>query len=319
MIDFYSLVKTTKAFSSFNKETFGNLSHAYLIVHPDGDNLLTYLKIFAKAAVKGDERVDTLIDEGYHPDVKIYPVGRDNVLTEDVADLINESYVKPIESDKKIFIVNRAETMNQTAQNKLLKTLEEPPKNVTIFLGATSEYPLIATVKSRVRKIFIPEFDGAALFNALKEDCPDFEKLNTAIACGDGTVGKAYKNYHDEKLGETVDAACDMLVNMKSSKNVLEFSRKIVGKYEINDFLNALKTILRDMLANIEGKPELIGSGVVFEKASAAEGFTEGAIIYAIEKIREAEERLKFNSSEDMVCEWLMFQILEGKYKWRKL
>ena len=319
MIDFLWLLKKVKPFEKFTAEADGKLSHAYLIVHPDGENLLTYLKIFAKTAIRADERAAKLVENDLHPDVKIYPADRDAVLTEDVADLISESYIKPIESDKKVFIINHAETMNLTAQNKLLKTLEEPPKNVVILLGATSEYPLIATVKSRVRKFFIPEFDKADLFTALKDDCPDSGKLEVAIACGDGTVGKAYKYYHDEKFGDTVDAVIDLIINMKSSKNVLTFSRKIVGKYDVNDFLNVLKTIFRDMLAGAENRENLVFDLPAYEKVKNAEGFTEGAIVYAIEKIKEAEERLKFNSSEEMVVEWLMFQILEGKYKWRKL
>ena len=57
--------------------------------------------------------------------------------------------------------------MNASAQNKLLKTLEEPPKNVHILLGATSEYPLLATLKSRVKKLEIPPFDNQTIYKAL--------------------------------------------------------------------------------------------------------------------------------------------------------
>lgn len=320
MVDFYSLLKRVKSFSSFTESVnAGKISHAYLVLHPDSENLIEYLKIFAKVIVNGDERANRLIEGNIHPDVKVYPVEKEVVLTEDINDLISESYIKPIESDKKVFIINRAHTMNASAQNKLLKTLEEPPKNVVILLGATAEYPLLATVKSRVRKVVIPEFDKDVLFEALYRDCPEEEKLLTAIACGDGTISKALKNYHDAKLTATVDAAVDMLNNMKSSKNVLTFSRKIVGKYDVHDFFNVLKTILRDMLVASEGKAALVSNAFAYERVKNAEGFTEGAIIYAITKIKEAEERLKFNSPEDMVIEWLMFQILEGKYKWRKL
>jgi DNA polymerase-3 subunit delta' len=72
--------------------------------------------------------------------------------SEEVNELIEESYLKPIEGDKKIFIVNRAESINHVAQNKLLKTLEEPPKGVHIIMGATNEHALLPTIKSRVKK-----------------------------------------------------------------------------------------------------------------------------------------------------------------------
>jgi hypothetical protein len=50
-----------------------------------------------------------------------------------------------------------------------------------------------------------------------------------------------------------------------------------------------------------------------------AKNFSVGAIINAIEKTNEAFERKKFNANPTMLLEWLLFQILEGKYKWQKL
>lgn len=325
MIDFVSLIKNTAAYGVFSGEKKQDrIAHAYLIVHADGENLLSYLKIFAKTVLIGDEtdcRAADLIEKGIHPDVKIYPAGeKDAVLTEDIVDLIGESYIKPIESEKKIFIINRAETMSAAAQNKLLKTLEEPPKNIVILLGATSEYPLLLTVKSRVRKLVISEFDSGALLSALKKECPDIGRLKTAIACGDGTVGKALKNYRDEKLPHILDCACDIITDMKSSKDVLFYSRKIAElKTSAAEILAIFKAVLRDMLYAAEKKEELAANKDVLLRVKNAEGYSVGAIIFALDKISEAEKRLKFNASEEIVIERVLFQILEGKYKWRKL
>lgn len=327
MTDFYALLKKTAAFGVFSAEKReGRLAHAYLIVHPDGGNLLSYLKVFTKTALSASgnpdsgERACVLIENDAHPDVKIYPADRENILVEDVADIINESYIKPIESDKRIFIINRAETMNAAAQNKLLKTLEEPPKNTLIMLGATSEYPLLSTVKSRVRKLFIPEFTGEVLISALKKDCPDEERLKTAVSCGDGTVGKALKNYSDDKLREIIDVACEVITGMKSSKNVLEYSRKISAlKCDYIEFFGVLKSLFKDMLVAAENRENLVINPAAYKKTANAEGFSEGAIIYALDKITDAENKLRFNAQEEIVSERLLFQILEGKYKWRKL
>ena len=324
MADFLSLLKSTAAYGAFSGEVAKDrVAHAYLIVHPDDENLINYLKIFAKDIVKASsvdkERAESLIENGFHPDVKIYPAKKDVVLTEDVADLINESYIKPIESGKKVFIINRAETMNASAQNKLLKTLEEPPKNAVIILGATSEYPLLATVKSRVRKLIIPEFSESALKDALKDDCPDAEKLKTAIACGNGTVGKTLENYRDEKLPLVLAAVIDVIVNMQSSKDVLLFTGKIAAlKVSALEFISVMKTVFADMLKAAEGKSDLVSDADALKKTEGAKGFTEGALVFAIDSINESEKRLKFNVSEGTVIERLLFSILEGKYKWRK-
>jgi len=67
-----------------------------------------------------------------------------------------------------------------------------------------------------------------------------------------------------------------------------------------------------------EGRPELVKDAESYQKIKDAEGYTTGAILNALEKLAEARNRKKFNAGETMLLEWLLFQILEGKYKWQK-
>lgn len=327
MIDLSALLENTGAFCAVkgDKEN-GRLSHAYLILTADGDKLSEFLKIFAKLMVCkegspcGKCRSCRLIENGSFADVYQYPENGSSVTTEDVNELIEESYLKPVESDKKIFILNHAETMTAPAQNKLLKTLEEPPENVHIVLGATNEYSILPTVKSRVKKLEIPAFGDDLLINALSGDCPDTERLKEAVACGDGTVGKALALYGDEKLHGLTELVTDMLINMKSSKDILKYSLKIgsLGG-DLSDFLSVLELLLRDMLVDLQGKNEFVTNKKALEKLKRAERFNTGAIIHALECVTRANERKRFNANATMLIEWLLFQILEGKYKWQKL
>lgn len=327
MIDIYSLLKDTGAYRTvYSDKVNDTLSHAYLFITPDGVNIKEYLKVFAKLlCCSGDSpcgrcRACRLIDSESFSDVLFFPKKDGAVLSEDVALLIEESYLKPIENDKKIFVLSNAETMNLSAQNKLLKTLEEPPKNVHILIGSTSEFPLLSTVKSRVKKLEIPAFSKEKLFSALKEDCPDTDKLLSAISCGDGTVGKALALYGDENLTTAIDLAVDLIVNMQSSAQVLDYSLKISAlKMETTEFLSVLELLFRDMLVCLQGQHQLALNKVASEKIKNAVGYSTGSVINALEKIQESYKRKKFNQSGTMLIEWLLFQILEGKYKWQKL
>ncbi len=327
MIDLTALLQNTNAFKTVRGDKLSNrLSHAYLIITPDGEKLGEYLKLFAKLLICengepcNDCRSCRLIDENAYSDLLVYPSNGQAVVVEDVNSLISESYVKPVEGDKKVFIVSHAETMNLPSQNKLLKTLEEPPRGVHILIGATSEYPLLSTVKSRVKKLEIPAFTSPQLFNALKGECSDLERLKSAISCGDGTVGKALSLYNDENLGEAIDLAVDTLINMKSSANVLDYTNKISAlSVDLSEFLSVLELLFRDMLVIAQGKSELASSDRAKYIMQNAVNFSTGAIINALEKINEAFERKKFNANGTMLIEWLLFQVLEGKYKWQKL
>ena len=326
MIDFTGLIKKTNAYKIIKRDKEKSaLSHAYLIISSDGDNLLTYLKEFAKILCCdegfpcGSCRACRLIDSEAFSDLLIYPKKGESVLVEDVEELISESYVKPVESQKKVFILNHVETMNANAQNKLLKTLEEPPKNVYILLGATTEHPILSTVKSRVKRIDFNGFSDEELWNALKEECENQEKLEEAIAVSDGTVGKVLSHYGDENLSEALTTACKIITDMKSSRDVLEYSVKVSAlKYDFADFLSVLELAFKDLLVANCGKEDLVKNKKLFNNTIKAEGYSLGAIVYAIDKIAEAKKKLSYNGNRGMITEWLLLQILEGKFKWRK-
>lgn len=67
-----------------------------------------------------------------HPDVyHVFPT-KDKIKVDDIEQMLDTVSIKPL-SGHKIYFIHRADQMNAQAQNKLLKTLEEPPKDVTIF------------------------------------------------------------------------------------------------------------------------------------------------------------------------------------------
>ena len=95
------------------------------------------------------------IAAGVHPDF-IYLARnpkRTEVLIEQVRDLIDRLGVRPVRGNRRIAIIDDAETLNIPAQNALLKTIEEPPPDTTIILVTRSERALLDTMRSRTRAI----------------------------------------------------------------------------------------------------------------------------------------------------------------------
>lgn len=84
--------------------------------------------------------------------------------------------------------------MNAQAQNKILKTLEEPPKDVTIFLGVANEASMLATIKSRTRNVYIDLFDEETIYNSMLALGLDDQMSAIAAACSEGQLGKAKKS-----------------------------------------------------------------------------------------------------------------------------
>ncbi len=326
MINLLSLVKDTTAYKTVTcDKSEGRLSHAYLIITEDKAFLDKYVKIFAKLIMcDGAEICNTcrdcrLIEADTHPDVLIYPK-KENIVTEDVANIIEESYLKPIEKNKKLFLLLNAQAMNAPAQNKLLKTLEEPPKNVHIILGATNEYGLLPTIKSRVKKLSLPLFSEEKIYSVLSSEYGETPALKNAVACCGGTLGKAIELYNDESHLECLNLVKDIIVNMQSSKDVLGFYNKIISsKIDIDRLISTLALCYRDFMMKLSGDEKLIFNKEFFAQIENAKGYTLGSVVYILEKLNEANKRKIFNNNSTMLIEWILFSILEGKHKWQKL
>jgi DNA polymerase-3 subunit delta' len=74
---------------------------------------------------------------------------------------------KSFESDFKIAIIWMAEKMNDSASNKLLKLLEEPPEMTVFFLITENAEILLPTVRSRCFPVKVPLINEEDIKNAL--------------------------------------------------------------------------------------------------------------------------------------------------------
>lgn len=91
--------------------------------------------------------------ENEHTDIKrIVPeeAGKD-IKVDAVRSLRKDAYVLPTECEYHIYIFPEAHSMNSSAQNALLKLLEEPPQNTVFLLLTPSKELLLPTVVSRAQ------------------------------------------------------------------------------------------------------------------------------------------------------------------------
>jgi len=297
----------------------GFLSHAYMLVCDDPFALPTYLKVLAKTIACEQKfycdecRYCRLIERGTHSDVSVYPKGdAKKIVVSDIDELISQTYIKPLEGDKRIFILNNAESMNQSAQNKLLKTLEEPPKGVYILLGVTNENAMLSTVKSRVKKLEISSFSDEQLFSAFSRKFTDYEKLQQAILLADGKAGFV-ENFYEQDEFSCTELVNEVLLNMQSSRDLVTYSSKI-SKDNVREFLLSLKRCMNSLIRAHSG--ESVDNGVIGELLDI---YPIGCAVGVIQKINELERALYYNGNINMIADGILLSILEEKYKWKKL
>ena len=96
---------------------------------------------------------------------------------EDAEDLINRVNLGTYGSRFKVYIIDEVHMLTDHAFNALLKTLEEPPKNVIFILATTEEYKVIPTIISRCQKLDFKAISHNELKQRIK-DIADNEKIN---------------------------------------------------------------------------------------------------------------------------------------------
>lgn len=194
------------------KATFAHRLAKYLLANPKGgagdpaqDALFGAEDIPATKAENLDATPENkavrLYVSGAHPDCKTVERAYDDAKNryKDAVDVAEIRKIAPFlrmaasDGGWRIVIVDDADTMNRSAQNALLKILEEPPKKTLIILVAHRPGRLIATIHSRVQRLsFHPLADShVAALLAQCETPPDEAQTAQLVAMAQGSIGNA--------------------------------------------------------------------------------------------------------------------------------
>lgn len=97
------------------------------------------------------------IDAGTHPDVVVVTPEKGEIRVGEIRTVENALSFRPYEGRRKVVIIDDADTMNQSAANAFLKTLEEPPDESLLILITADPDRLPETIRSRCSRIsFVP-------------------------------------------------------------------------------------------------------------------------------------------------------------------
>ena len=144
------------------REEGRGLSHAYLIAGPKGSGRHTLARELSAAMVctapAGQRPCHRCppckkVLAGVHPDVNMISGGDKPIAVDQVRSLRSDAYVRPNEGQRKVYVLEGADQMNASAQNAMLKLLEEGPDYAAFLLLAENGSGVLETVRSRCEEL----------------------------------------------------------------------------------------------------------------------------------------------------------------------
>ncbi len=268
------------------------IGHAYMFVGIDGIGKSMIAKEFAKSILCLNA-TDTFCDNceccnifESSPDF-VYITDEDGVIkVGQIRELSENIILKPVKSNKRVFIINNADTMNEAAQNALLKILEEPPAYATIILIASNKEKILRTIKSRCTEINFLPLTIDELKTKYKDENIDEELFKYAR----GSFGKLEKLKQSNYIESVIDL------------------EKALSYSDLIDMNKAL-TKLKENKAVKESIDEILDLLIIKLNSEISSNYLKK--IKQIEIIEECRRNLKRNANFDITLDCMMVKLWE--------
>lgn len=300
------------------------LHHAYLFIGPEGVGKRTSAITLAMALHCQEKNRDSCgrcvecarIKARNHPDVREIALlpGKKEISIQQIREMEKELHYRSFTGGRKIAIVDPATLLNPAAQNALMKTLEEPPKDSLLILISPSAGALLPTLRSRCLRVNfgpIPRQLLAGFLTSKKGQLPEEAELLAALSMGSLGValemdGKALREARREWGG--------MLAALKTGdyRGAMDVAETLASsREEALKFLDWVQSWYRDLL--VQGFRQ--DSGDVVNQDMLAELQRQQAKV-ALEQILSvaahasvAARKIQRNLNRRMVLEQFLFGV----------
>jgi len=299
----------------------GEFSHAYCILSEDKDAVDTLFSLIAmrafceKACMECKECRKVLMRS--KPDVKYLAEGEENFSVEEMSAVTEDAGMTSFEGGAKLYFFKNFERVSEAAQNKLLKTLEEPFPGVHFILSASSTGNVLPTVISRVKQVILTAFPEEAIKKGLIRSGVSEDRAARGARIGQGSLTRARVLAADEDFTRHVSEVTSMVRSLKKSSDVRSYLKaSFFSKERISSTLSTLEIVLGDAVNAHLGLPLVLAESSE-DIAEIVEMYSVAALGAVLDVILTCRARLKANCIAQNVADYLMLKMVEVKYKCR--
>jgi DNA polymerase-3 subunit delta' len=205
------------------------------LVHPDLHFVVPVLKTGSMTAppVSDDYAEvwrETLLKDSFLTENQWYEsLGAENkqgiINVKESENIIRKLGFKPYESDYRMVIIWLPEKMNQSAANKLLKLIEEPPEKTLILMVSEHTDRILPTILSRTQLFHVPPFLDADIRTGLmQEDQADPQLVEDAVSRANGNMSIALQSLRQDEMESRQFELFTELMRLSYARDIIKIN-----------------------------------------------------------------------------------------------
>ena len=331
-----------------NAIELNKISHAYLFTGPRGTGKTSTARIFAKSlnckegpTINPCGVCENCIDITNSTPMDVIEIdAASNRKVEDAQNILEKVMYAPVNSRYKIYIIDEVHMLSTTAFNALLKTLEEPPKNVIFILATTEVHKVLDTIKSRCQRFDFKRITTDDIVKHLRY-IADNEKINitddalftiaknsaggmrdsialldqlSVLDGGEAISTDDINNLLGRLSFDTLNSLADKIVNSKPQEAIEELENIYNSGNEPVQILTNLMDYLKNLLIVKNCRKEIAfeltqaNDAQVKALSSQAENVETHQIVFLIDKCSEYIKELKLTNNPRL---WLEVAVID--------
>jgi DNA polymerase III subunit gamma/tau len=252
--------------------------------------------------------------------------GASNNGVDDIRELRENIGYSSMGGKYRIYVIDEVHMLTKAAFNALLKTLEEPPKNVIFIFATTEPQKIPATIHSRCQRYDFKRIGAEQILGYLIDICTTekikFEKsalmlvarkadgsMRDSLSLLDQVYSFCQDNLTEKEVRKVLglvgldvfNTVMDAVASKNAAPALGAVQDVLYQGFDLQEFLLGLQEHIRNLLfARIPGAIEARGVEIEPEAAvelrKSAERFTEGDLLRMSEIVRKAENELKWSA-----------------------
>ena len=331
-----------------NAIELNKISHAYLFTGPRGTGKTSTARIFAKSlnckegpTISPCGVCENCVDITNSTPMDVIEIdAASNRKVEDAQNILEKVMYAPVNSRYKIYIIDEVHMLSTTAFNALLKTLEEPPKNVIFILATTEVHKVLDTIKSRCQRFDFKRITTDDIVKHLRY-ISDNEKINItddalftiaknsaggmrdsialldqlSVLDGEDAISTNDINNLLGRLSfDTLNSLADKIVNSKPQDAIEDLEKIYNSGNEPVQILTNLMDYLKNLLIVKNCRKEIVfeltqaNDAQVKALTSQAENIETHQIVFLIDKCSDYIKEIKLTNNPRL---WLEVAIID--------